>query len=202
MVGHSNLNSNASPFIPPTAPVVMIGKMNAMPADAPPPGWPFVLLAISFFVTQYWLSAVMDAPLQHTSLQQLLLHLEQQGFFNPPAQLDMHSVFDPIGSSGWPLIDFPPAEDSLLFGLALMQWFLLDGSAVGMGISLLTAVCGPLIEVALINGFSLYAYSHPAWMGVPTWIAWVYFAGGPAVGLLGRQVWHTLKEQHQHQHLE
>ena len=32
-------------------------------------------------------------------------------------------------------------------------------------------------------------------LGVPTWIPWVYFCGGPAVGLLGRKVWATLKAQ-------
>lgn len=32
-------------------------------------------------------------------------------------------------------------------------------------------------------------------LGIPTWIPWVYFAGGPAVGLLGRRVWATLAEQ-------
>lgn len=34
-------------------------------------------------------------------------------------------------------------------------------------------------------------------LGVPTWIPWVYFCGGPAVGLLGRKVWATLKAQGQ-----
>ena len=52
----------------------------------------------------------------------------------------------------------------------------------------LTAVAGPAVEITLINWLHLYAYTHPAVLGVPTWIPWVYFAGAPAVGNLGRKV--------------
>jgi hypothetical protein len=65
--------------------------------------------------------------------------------------------------------------------------------------SCLTAVCGPAIEVGLIQGLHLYAYTQPQVAGVPTWIPWVYFCGGPAVGLLGRQVWAELVAQQQQQ---
>jgi hypothetical protein len=62
--------------------------------------------------------------------------------------------------------------------------------------SALTALGGPALEVFLINVLGLYSYSHPVLLGaVPTWIAWVYFAGGPAVGLLGRRVRASLAGQ-------
>ena len=62
------------------------------------------------------------------------------------------------------------------------------GVFAGLFMASLTAVAGPLTEIALINKLSLYQYSHPAWAGIPTWIPWVYFCGSPAVGNLGRKV--------------
>ena len=39
-----------------------------------------------------------------------------------------------------------------------------------------------------INGLHLYHYTGAEVLGIPTWIAWVYFSGAPAVGNLGRRV--------------
>jgi hypothetical protein len=39
-----------------------------------------------------------------------------------------------------------------------------------------------------INGLDLYAYTYPDILGTPSWIAWVYFCGAPAVGNLGRRI--------------
>lgn len=80
-----------------------------------------------------------------------------------------------------------PALDVLLAACALATWAAFDASAQGFGMSALTALCGPAVEVVLIS-FGLYHYSHPEVLGVPSWIGWVYFAGGPAVGNLGRRV--------------
>jgi hypothetical protein len=90
-----------------------------------------------------------------------------------------------------------PTLDAVLLAYALVHWGVFDRSLQGFGMSVLTAVCGPAIEVALINVFGLYYYTHPVWFdAVPSWIPWVYFCGGPAVGNLGRLVWQTLKSQH------
>ena len=81
-----------------------------------------------------------------------------------------------------------PALDLLLAAAAIAQWAVFDGSRQGAGMAALTAVAGPAVEVALIH-LGLYSYSHPQLFGpIPTWIAWVYAAGGPAVGNLGRKV--------------
>ena len=52
----------------------------------------------------------------------------------------------------------------------------------------LLATIRPAVEIGLINGLHLYSYSHPDCAGAPSWIAWVYAAGGPANGALGRQI--------------
>lgn len=90
-----------------------------------------------------------------------------------------------------------PALDVVLCAYALLHWVMFDRSTPGLAMSALTALCGPAVEVALINFLGLYHYTHPVWFGaVPSWIPWVYFCGGPAVGNLGRIVWETLKVQH------
>ena len=81
-----------------------------------------------------------------------------------------------------------PALDVLLAAVALAHWAAFDGSVQGFGMAALTAVAGPAVEAVLINWWALYDYTHPVVLGEPTWIAWVYFCGGPAVGNLGRRV--------------
>eukprot|EP00195_Chlamydomonas_chlamydogama_P009987 CAMPEP_0202906088 /NCGR_PEP_ID=MMETSP1392-20130828/37269_1 /ASSEMBLY_ACC=CAM_ASM_000868 /TAXON_ID=225041 /ORGANISM="Chlamydomonas chlamydogama, Strain SAG 11-48b" /LENGTH=214 /DNA_ID=CAMNT_0049594447 /DNA_START=174 /DNA_END=818 /DNA_ORIENTATION=- len=132
------------------------------------PGWPIVLLCISLFVLQYKLSAVLEVPLlqQYVSL--------------------------PPGGFGAAALELPTIDIVLLL-YALAHWRMFDATPQGFAMSTLTAVAGPLVEICLINLLGLYTYTHPQVAGVPTWIPWVYFCGGPAVGLLGRQVWATLK---------
>jgi hypothetical protein len=86
-----------------------------------------------------------------------------------------------------------PTLDTLLFTYAMLHWLIFDKTPQGFGMAALTAVCGPAVEMLLINVLGLYHYSHPEVLGVPTWIPWVYFCGGPAVGNLGRRVWSQLK---------
>lgn len=81
-----------------------------------------------------------------------------------------------------------PAIDVILLLTGVAHWWCFDGTRQGLGMALLTAVGGPVIEITLINAFHLYHYEHPAIWGIPTWIPWVYFCGAAAVGNLGRKV--------------
>ncbi|KAG7670013.1 hypothetical protein KSW81_008153 [Nannochloris sp. 'desiccata'] len=115
--------------------------------------WSWVILGISAFVLQYWLSAVLESPL--------------------------------LG------VNFPgtslPAEDVILAIAAVGSFFIFDMTPQGFFIAALTAVSGPAVELLLISQ-GLYHYAHPVlFNAVPTWILWTYFAGGPAVGNLGRK---------------
>ncbi|KAI0562849.1 hypothetical protein FGB62_51g119 [Gracilaria domingensis] len=76
----------------------------------------------------------------------------------------------------------------ILTAMGLMEWYFMDGSVAGMMMGALTAVCGPLIEVGLINIGNLYSYKEWDVVGIPWMIVAVYFAGGPAVGNLARAV--------------
>ena len=80
------------------------------------------------------------------------------------------------------------AVDVLLAISGIAAWWGFDRTAQGFAMASLTAVAGPLAEIGLINVAHLYAYASPDFLGVPTWIPWVYFCGSPAVGLLSRAV--------------
>eukprot|EP00879_Flechtneria_rotunda_P019077 GHRR01020029.1.p1 GENE.GHRR01020029.1~~GHRR01020029.1.p1 ORF type:complete len:315 (+),score=64.10 GHRR01020029.1:533-1477(+) len=128
----------------------------------PDPSWQTVLVSVSLFVTQYWLSGILEQP----------------------------TLGQNLGNTSIPILD------TILASYALLNWALFDRTKQGIGMAALTAVCGPAIEMFLISKIGLYHYSHPVVLGVPTWIPWVYYCGGPAVGNLGRRVWHDLAVQH------
>ncbi|GMH38997.1 hypothetical protein BSKO_06895 [Bryopsis sp. KO-2023] len=79
--------------------------------------------------------------------------------------------------------------DLVLFVYAVHHFLVFDCTIQGLFMASATAVCGPLIEIMLINQFDLYEYSNPDFLGIPSWIPWVYFCGAPAVGNLGRKFW-------------
>lgn len=117
------------------------------------PSWGWVFLGISAFVVQYWVSAVLDTPLQGVTVP-------------------------------WTAV---PAADVVLATGALATWAIFDATPQGFFMAALTGVAGPVVEIGLISQ-DLYHYAHPQiFDAVPTWIAWTYFAGGPAVGNLGRK---------------
>ena len=69
----------------------------------------------------------------------------------------------------------------------------------GLFMASLTALAGPVVEILLIQQLHLYHYNHAGPIGVPNWIAWVYFCGSPAVGNLGRKVRAELLSQNKQQ---
>ncbi|KAG8461174.1 hypothetical protein KFE25_002363 [Diacronema lutheri] len=87
---------------------------------------------------------------------------------------------------------------ALLSASAAGVWLAFDGTAVGLAVGALTALGGPAIEVALVHmpewlpGVAgcappyMYAAADLPALGIPGWIAPVYFAGAPAVGALAR----------------
>lgn len=85
-----------------------------------------------------------------------------------------------------------PALDVFLCVTALLFWKIFDGTKQGLFMAILTGTAGFWTEIGLINILGLYHYTHPQFMGVPSWIPWVYFCGSPAVGNLGRRVRETL----------
>ena len=84
------------------------------------------------------------------------------------------------------------AVDLPLLGAAAASFLIFERSKGGLLMMFLLATIGPCVEIGLINQLHLYAYTHPDFLGIPSWIPWVYAAGGPANGALGRQVLHEL----------
>ena len=72
------------------------------------------------------------------------------------------------------------------------MFLVFERSPGGLFMMFLLATIGPVTEIGLINQLKLYSYTHADFAGIPSWITWVYAAGGPANGALGRQVLHEL----------
>jgi hypothetical protein len=89
-------------------------------------------------------------------------------------QYYLSGLFDQIGMEN---IDI----HIILAIFAMVGFFIFDSSLAGFGLALATAVSGTLAELILINKFDLYFYTHSDWLGICTWIPWVYFLGAPAV---------------------
>lgn len=63
-----------------------------------------------------------------------------------------------------------PALDCLLAATAVAHWAAFDGTRQGLFMAGLTAVCGPAVEITLINVFHLYTCESKAaleWHGPP-----------------------------------
>ena len=85
--------------------------------------------------------------------------------------------------------------DLPLFINALAIFLIFERSPGGLFMMFLLATIGPIVEIGLINQFHLYAYTNPDVSGIPSWIPWVYAAGGPANGALGRQILFELESR-------
>lgn len=92
------------------------------------------------------------------------------------------------GVHEWPSLDAP------LFAIALVMFLVFERSPGGLLMMLLLAIIGPGVELLLINWLHLYEYTTPDVAGIPTWIPWVYAAGGPPNGALGRQFLHEFSK--------
>eukprot|EP00850_Spirogloea_muscicola_P001469 SM000005S17266 [mRNA] locus=s5:1156911:1158978:+ [translate_table: standard] len=90
-----------------------------------------------------------------------------------------------------------PSLGACLFLFAAAQWTMYDRTKGGLLMATLCAFAGPSLEIVLINVGGLYSYTHPDILGIPLWIPWVYFAGAPAVGNLGRRVFHIIERKYE-----
>ena len=87
------------------------------------------------------------------------------------------------------------ALDLPLFVNAAALFLIFERSKGGLLMMALLFTIGPVVEVGLINLLHLYTYTHPDVAGIPSWIAYVYAAGGPANGALGRQILFELENK-------
>jgi hypothetical protein len=79
--------------------------------------------------------------------------------------------------------------NAILIAIAAAGYAIFDRTAAGFVLSTLTAIAGPIAELILINYGGLYSYTHADFYGICSWIPWVYFLGGTAVGILARKVY-------------
>lgn len=82
----------------------------------------------------------------------------------------------------------------VLLPFAFGGFWAFDRTKSGAIVSLMTAVLGPLIELALVNFTDQYTYANADFFGIDSWIPVVYFLGGPAVGNLARAFSNTFEQ--------
>ena len=103
------------------------------------------------------------------------------------------------GPGGYAIAPSSASVHAPLALFALCGFAAFDGTRVGFAVSALTALGGPVIELAITGLTDLYAYSATDIAGlggaIPSWIPSVYFLGGPAVGGLARAWWSYLGDQ-------
>ena len=90
--------------------------------------------------------------------------------------------------------DFAALDVPLLLNAAAI-FLIFERSKGGLLMMALLATIGPVAEIGLINVLHLYEYTNTDFAGIPSWIAWVYAAGGPANGALGRQILFELESK-------
>lgn len=78
----------------------------------------------------------------------------------------------------------------LLAVIGVFGFILFDGSSAGLLLALCTAIAGPLAEIVLINYGHLYIYNHADFLGICSWILWIYFLGASAVHNLARSIYY------------
>ena len=132
------------------------------------PSIPKILVGISFFTSQYWLSGV----------------LYSSGIMNRTAILNVMSILAAVGFA-W--LDLTPA------GLVTSTATAIGGPLIETGlISNLNQPNSALNTFFGVTG--VYHYTDSGVTGFfPLWITPIYFLGGPAVGNLARGIWVALE---------
>jgi len=142
---------------------ILLDEVFATKPEAKCPSLLTVVAGIACFILQYFLSGVLLGPL------------------GPDVGFGGSSVLGSVMLRN---------SEVVLWLSALLHWGVFDCTSSGFIVAILTAIGGPLIEIGLLNipPWQLYAYALPDILGIPTWIAAVYFCGAPAVGNLARLV--------------
>ncbi|EKX47210.1 hypothetical protein GUITHDRAFT_69977 [Guillardia theta CCMP2712] len=154
------------------------------------------------FETDYWVPAMFALASVILGISYPILDMifkeEELSVPTPPKSLACVSFFCFQYYCSGLLFQQGVEDVSLHLSLAISAvacWWIFDRTRTGAIMSIVTGLCGPLVEVFLLQvwpawtGQTLYAYSAPDMLGIPLWIAWVYGCGAPAVGGLSRLTW-------------
>lgn len=76
----------------------------------------------------------------------------------------------------------------LLGSIAIVIWYFLDQTAVGLFLALLTAIGGCAVEITL-GLVGQFHYNAPDLWGIPLWLPFLYMVASVAVGNLARKMY-------------
>lgn len=154
-----------------------------------PPNHGLYFFALPWWVPLLFGAAALAVGFSHPALDQILgPTFLRPGAKTPARVIGGLAIF--LGSyclSGF----LPPAKglhnDLMLALIALGTWAILDWTWQGILLGALTAVAGTLSEIILVH-FGIFSYLPPKnnFLGVASWLPWLYFTASVAVGNLGR----------------
>lgn len=149
-------------------------------------GYPYpAFLGLAWWVPLLFSGATVLVALSHVYSDKL--------FRQPKRELSWKKVIFGLLSffliyaiSGFLKINLLP-KFLILAVIALDVWFFFDKTLYGFILSILTAICGCLVESSLVQIGHFY-YVEPDFLGVPYWLPFLYITASVSVGNLGRKL--------------
>jgi hypothetical protein len=78
-------------------------------------------------------------------------------------------------------------KDAVIAALSLAVWYALDRTWQGLALGLATAILSTPVEMLLVHAGAFYYYPEATnFLGVPSWLPWIYFTASVSVGNFGR----------------
>jgi hypothetical protein len=85
------------------------------------------------------------------------------------------------GTGGW--------EDVWLAAVAILLWWIMDGTRTGAILALVIAFFGTCFEMFLVSsGAFFYFKEHSNMLGVPSWLPWLYMVASVCISLFVRLI--------------
>ncbi len=167
--------------------VHVITYTDGYPADGPFPFLPLLPARMPVWVPFLFGTAVMLMGATH-KLVSGFYHprLEKNFIISAAAPLVFVALyactgFFHTGTGSW--------EDVWLALVTLLLWWLMDRTAIGAALALLNALCGTAFEMFLVHVHGFYYYpGHSNFIGVPSWLPWLYMAASICISLFVRLI--------------
>jgi hypothetical protein len=167
--------------------VHVITHTDGYPKHGPFPFLPFLPVNMPIWVPFLFGSAVMLMATTH-KLMSPFYHprLEKNPIISSSAPLIFIIVY---AMTGFLHTGTGSGEDLWLASLTFLIWYIMDRTAVGVGLAVLIAISGTLFEIFLVSiGGFFYYPEHSNFCGVPSWLPWLYMAASVCISLFVRLI--------------
>ncbi len=161
--------------------------VDGYPADGPFPFLPFLPARMPIWVPMLFGSAVILMGTTHRTFQSTfkprLADNKAAAYIAPLLFIANYAAtgFIQAGVGG--------LQDVWVAAVAILFWFIADGTLTGALLALMVAVVGTAVEMTLVHiGAFYYLPGQFNFLGVPSWLPWLYVSASVAVSLFIRQL--------------